>query len=94
MSTADVIEPDPTTYDAWDETRLVKDKILMGSAAVHYREDLIKTHAVPVEDGVPSDMTMCGIPVPGNLRGPFEAALLVIRCGKCAETIGVAHVGR
>jgi hypothetical protein len=94
MSTAEVNEPDPTTYAAWDQTRLVRDNTLTGSMAVRYRDELIKTHAVPVEDGVPSDMTMCGVSVRGNLRGSFEDTLLVIRCGQCAGAIGIAHVGR
>ncbi len=94
MSTAEVSEPDPTTFEAWHQTRLVKDKTLNGSAAVTYREDLIKTHAVPAEDGVPSDMTMCGVSVRGDLSGPFDATLVKIRCAQCAQTLGVAHVGR
>lgn len=81
-------------YQAWDQTRLVKSKVLTGSMAVNYQEELIRTHAVPVEDGIAADTTVCGVPVRGNPYGAFDMTPLVNRCATCAEPIGVGHIGR
>jgi hypothetical protein len=82
-------------FRAWFETKLVKSREMRGSPTVQFQDQLIKTHAVAVDAGVPARQSVCGEVVSGGVAEmSFDLTQIVTRCGRCAESLGIGHVGR
>jgi len=61
--------------------------------AQHYDEVPLDTHAVPVENEVPSGYTVCGKKVKGELtEQEFDAYYTMVRCKACAMQLGLPVV--
>jgi hypothetical protein len=81
------------TYKASDQTRLIKDMSVTGSPAGTYENSLVWTHAVAEDDGVVAAETVCGIAVPGEVDRDFDTTYIGTRCARCANAIGLPHLG-
>ena len=76
-------------YRAWNETESGPSEDPRGSMAQHYDDVPLNTHAVPVENEVPSGYTVCGKRVKGELtEQEFGAYYTMVRCKACAMQLG------
>lgn len=74
-----------TTYDTWDQSRLVRQSVYMGDLAARYEPELVARHAVAVDEGEASEFTVCGQRVDSDLTGTlFSDSPFSIRCGRCS----------
>ncbi len=84
--------PEPTTkYVAWAQNRMVPSKALRGSPVVHYDPQLVKMHAVAVDEGEAAELTVCGRHSSRALDSdgamPFDQVAYSIRCPWCATAL-------
>jgi len=78
-----------TTHLKWAQTRLVRSRMLTGSAAANYEPQLVAIHAVKEGTGPPCK-TVCGRSAKEDeLFGQFGPDLVLNGCAKCGEILGV-----
>jgi len=73
-------------YKASPENRLVPSGEMRGDPVVHYRDELVKMHAVAVEDGVPEALTLCGITSDPQEKD-FDQIVETIQCEHCHQIV-------
>jgi hypothetical protein len=83
-----------TEYKASPQNRMVRSTAFVGSPAVQYVPKLVKVHAVAIDEGEASELTVCGDCQAEDLAGamPFEQIAYSIRCPKCADILGLPYV--
>ena len=84
--------PEPTTeYVGWAQNRLVPSKALRGSPVVHYDPQLVKMHAVAVDEGEAAEQTVCGRHdsrwLDSDGARPFDQLPPSIMCPWCAKAL-------
>ena len=85
---------DDRTYGSCAETHLKPSKTFTGSPVQNYEHVTDSVHAVPLNAAGQSisGLTACSRSVTGPIGIPFEQISLVIRCGRCAEALGLPYV--
>lgn len=83
-----------TEYKASPQNRLVRSREFRGTPAVQYQPQIVKVHAVAVDEDEAAELTVCGS-CPAVLEDgamPFEHVAYVIRCPRCADALGLPYV--
>lgn len=91
MAVAEALEP-TTEYVACAQNRMVPSKALRWSPAVHHDPQLVKMHAVSVDEGEAAELTVCTHHHSRDLQAggkAFDQVALSIRCPWCADALDV-----
>jgi hypothetical protein len=80
-----------TEYKASPQNRMVPSRELRGSPVVNYVPQVVKVHAVAVDEDEAAELTVCGscraVNEPGAML--FEQVSPVIWCPRCADALGL-----